>query len=347
MRGGSGCSLLLLAALAGCAPKNWAPKPKPLPEPSAAELRSASERINRLHRELARCESLRRRPIPFEEERLIGEKRAIDCARENGGFWVDVPDGLSLQESMALPSPPDTAANRLQRYVNLVGMNLGAQSPRPTLPWTFGVLRSDEARLCVGAGGLVLVTAGLLRLLENEAELAGVLGNGIGQVVLKSHLEVASKTREERCRLELMSEAGRKLNPEVTLQLATPHDERQAETLRAARKMSDELMLQVAEQSIAESVASQLDWEGADRLSAELLISAGYDPGEYLKLLGRLPEDKGPGTGIPPNAGRQAALSRWLAGLRPSAAGFSPYADWPFRRYKRPPLGAELAVLRR
>ena len=81
----------------------------------------------------------------------------------------------------------------LQKYVNQVGRWVASQSERADLPWHFGVIESEELNAFSAPGGRVLITKGLYRKLENEAQLAGVLGQEIGHVVKKHQLKLLQK----------------------------------------------------------------------------------------------------------------------------------------------------------
>lgn len=89
-----------------------------------------------------------------------------------------------------LGAAPLDADERLQRYVNRVGRWVAAQSERPDLKWTFGVLKTADVNAFALPGGYVFVTRGLYDLLANESELAGVLGHEISHVVLRHHLKL-------------------------------------------------------------------------------------------------------------------------------------------------------------
>lgn len=82
----------------------------------------------------------------------------------------------------------------LQRYVNLVGNWVAAQSGRTDIPWRFGVLDTEDINAFAAPGGYVFVTKGLYRQLNNEAELAGVLGHEIAHITKKHHLKVLKKS---------------------------------------------------------------------------------------------------------------------------------------------------------
>ncbi len=71
------------------------------------------------------------------------------------------------------------------KYVTLVGAVMALQSPRPGLDWQFVVLDTEGVNAFAAPGGFVHITKGLLGLMKNEAELAGVLAHEIIHVTEK------------------------------------------------------------------------------------------------------------------------------------------------------------------
>jgi len=92
-----------------------------------------------------------------------------------------------------LGAAPLVKDEALQKYVNSVGRWVASQSERPDLPWHFGVIDSDDLNAFAAPGGYVMLTKGLYRKMNNEAQLAGVLGHEIGHVVAKHQLKVLQK----------------------------------------------------------------------------------------------------------------------------------------------------------
>lgn len=92
-----------------------------------------------------------------------------------------------------LGASPLVKDDALQKYVNQVGRWVASQSERADLPWRFGVIESEAINAFAAPGGYVVITKGLYRKLENEAQLAGVLAHEIGHVVKKHHLKVIQK----------------------------------------------------------------------------------------------------------------------------------------------------------
>lgn len=107
-------------------------------------------------------------------------------------------DEIQLGQQLAgnlLGAAPLVKDDNLQRYVNKVGRWVALQSDRPDLPWHFGVIDSTDINAFAAPGGFVFVTKGLYQQLNNEAELAGVLGHEISHVVNKDQLRILQKSR--------------------------------------------------------------------------------------------------------------------------------------------------------
>lgn len=71
----------------------------------------------------------------------------------------------------------------LIKYINLVGLALVRNTNRPELDFHFSVLNTDEINAYAAPGGYVFITQGALKLMRDEAELAGVLAHEIGHVI--------------------------------------------------------------------------------------------------------------------------------------------------------------------
>jgi beta-barrel assembly-enhancing protease len=99
--------------------------------------------------------------ISEEKEVAMGRDAAPKFEREFGGLY------------------PDPA---VQEYVHGVGIELAQDTNRAHLPWQFRVLNSDDVNAFALPGGFVYITKGLLFNLENEAQLASVLGHEVAHV---------------------------------------------------------------------------------------------------------------------------------------------------------------------
>ena len=71
------------------------------------------------------------------------------------------------------------------KYVTLLGTVLTQASTRPNLDWQFVVLDTEGVNAFAAPGGFVHITKGMLGLMKNEAELAGVLAHEVIHVTDK------------------------------------------------------------------------------------------------------------------------------------------------------------------
>jgi beta-barrel assembly-enhancing protease len=79
------------------------------------------------------------------------------------------------------------------KYVTLVGAVLAQASTRPNLNWQFVVLDTEGVNAFAAPGGFIHITKGLLGLMKNEAELAGVLAHEIVHVTEKHTVNAIQK----------------------------------------------------------------------------------------------------------------------------------------------------------
>ncbi len=71
---------------------------------------------------------------------------------------------------------------KLIRYVSRVGKSISLYSGRPELKFYFAVLDTDEINAFATPGGYIFITHGALKKMDNEAQLAAVLGHEIAHV---------------------------------------------------------------------------------------------------------------------------------------------------------------------
>ena len=82
----------------------------------------------------------------------------------------------------------------LNDYVNNVGSKLGTASHRPNMPYSIRVVNANYINAYAFPGGSIALTRGLLVELENEAELAALLGHEVGHISARHAAEQAGKT---------------------------------------------------------------------------------------------------------------------------------------------------------
>lgn len=74
---------------------------------------------------------------------------------------------------------------KVQDLVRRIGLRMAAASERPNLPWEFHVLDDEQVNAFAAPGGYVFVTRGILAYMNDEAELASVLGHEIAHVTAR------------------------------------------------------------------------------------------------------------------------------------------------------------------
>ena len=170
-----------------------------------------------------------------------------------------------------LGAAPLVKDDALQKYVNQVGRWVASQSDRADLPWHFGVIDSEDLNAFAAPGGYVLITKGLYRQLNNEAELAGVLAHEIGHVTRKHHLKLLQKTQLLSMGAGLLSGKLGKENQTV------------------------QKLIGSGAEICARSLDKGAEFE-ADRIGVVLAARAGYDPyglPEVLQVIGNTGKNDG------------------------------------------------------
>jgi predicted Zn-dependent protease len=81
----------------------------------------------------------------------------------------------------------------LNRYVSQVGNKMAAASHRPDMPYSFRVVNATYVNAYAFPGGSIAATRGIMLQLDNEAELASLLGHELGHVNARHSAEQMSK----------------------------------------------------------------------------------------------------------------------------------------------------------
>ena len=193
--------------------------------------------------------------------------KLVDLGEKIAKINSDVPQeeevkiGSNLISGL-LGAAPLVDDARLQEYVNDAGYWVASRSKRPDLPWTFGVIDSQGINAFAAPGGYIVLTLGLYNLLENEAQLAGVLAHEISHVVEKHHLEALNSVLKR----ELWT----------GLAVAAVDDSDDRENL--------ELLVNSGVQLYATGLDREYEFD-ADLRGVVLAARAGYDPFALLDVL--------------------------------------------------------------
>ena len=82
---------------------------------------------------------------------------------------------------------------KLNAYIDQVGKKLAARTHRPHMPYSFRVVNATYVNAYAFPGGSIATTRGILLKLDNEAELASLLGHELGHVNARHAAEQQSK----------------------------------------------------------------------------------------------------------------------------------------------------------
>jgi len=97
--------------------------------------------------------------------------------------------------------------DQLQGYVRSVGARLAAASDRP-MPYSYTILKSDVPNAFALPGGSIFITAGLMRRMTNERQLAAVLGHETAHVAARHSVKQMQKQMGAQLLVEIVGRIG-------------------------------------------------------------------------------------------------------------------------------------------
>jgi predicted Zn-dependent protease len=153
----------------------------------------------------------------------------------------------------------------LQDYVNSIGQKLAKVSNRPKLEYTYTVLDTEDVNAFATMGGYVYISRGILPYLSSEAELAAVLGHETGHIT-------ARHMAKQQSQGTLAGIAG------IATAVVTDQP-----------ALAD--LTNVAGEAIIRGYGRDMELE-ADRLGAEYLARAGYDPAAMISVIRTLKDQE-------------------------------------------------------
>jgi predicted Zn-dependent protease len=149
----------------------------------------------------------------------------------------------------------------LAAYVNGVGSRLAKVAERPELPYEFKVLNDSTPNAFALPGGFVAITRGLLVNLENEAQLAAVLGHEIGHVTARDSVQGMQR--------------GALLNLGLSVLSAATGSSGYGTLTQQAGQLAAGLL---------DNSFSREQERQADRLGVDYMVRAGYNPRGSVQL---------------------------------------------------------------
>ena len=263
------------------------------------------------------------RALDFGKKALDTGKKLQEANREySNEEEVALGDGIT---SGFLGAAPLHRGENLQRYVNRVGRWLALHTERPDLPWTFGVLDTDTINAFAMPGGTVLVSHGLVKRLQSESELAGVLAHEIAHVVKRHQLAA------------IQSSAGSDAWAGVGKELAMQRAGRGGDVMGLKSQLASAGVDLVKNGFFLKPLDRSMEYE-ADRLGVVIAARGGYDPYGLVAVLTMLSqvkaEDSGPSilfSTHPAPADRISELEKFVPNVLERYAG-QPQGEQRFRQ---------------
>ena len=157
---------------------------------------------------------------------------------------------------------------KMVNYVTQIGTGISAQLGRPEIRYYFGILDTEEINAFATPGGYIFVTRGALKLMDNEAQLAGVLAHELAHVDQKHIIR----------KLKLQG-----TDNSVTSGIAQVLGGASLTTKIALERLND-----LAYKMLMEEGLSKEDEADADQKALETMIATGYDLHSYLNYLNSL-----------------------------------------------------------
>ena len=154
-------------------------------------------------------------------------------------------------------------------YVWRVGKRIVKEASDTRFRYRFYVVKEPEPNAFTIPGGHVYVTSGLLRMVEDEDELAGVLAHEVAHSILR-HI---SKAMDRAKRISLATLAA------IIAGAFLSRNAKGAEAIgTSAIAMAQSLMLRYTRENEVE----------ADQLGVKLMMRAGYRPGAMVRFLKKI-----------------------------------------------------------
>ena len=154
---------------------------------------------------------------------------------------------------------------KLQSYINDIGQRLAAKSHRRHLDFKFYLVDSPQVNAFAIPGGHVYITRGIMAYMQDEAQLAGVIGHEIGHV-----------TARHGVRQNAQSQLAGILSTAVAIGTGN------GDAAKLSSSLSGALVRGYGRNHELES----------DRLGAEYLAKSGYDPRKMIEVVGILKDQE-------------------------------------------------------
>jgi predicted Zn-dependent protease len=217
-------------------------------------------------------------PVPAAHAQLFGisEKQEIQIGHQVESQLAKKPGFVN--------DPAET------KHVTQIGLRLARVSERPTLPWTYHVLKDTQVNALAAPGGFIFVTSGLLRFVKSDDELAFILGHETTHVAHRHAVDLAQKDMEAQLGFVLLNQ------------------------LLFGGNLTTYQLTQLGRALIDAKYSRDKEAE-ADHYGVIFAKKAGFDPTASVTVMERLAKSEGGSSGLPWLASHPDTPSR-VAALR-------------------------------
>jgi len=189
-----------------------------------------------------------------EEEISIGQQESPKLIEQYGG---QIPD------------------QEIRDYVSEIGQRMAALSEYSDLPWEFHAVDSEVINAFALPGGKVFITRELMSRMDNEAQLAGVLGHEIGHVT--------GQHMDQRFRDALLAGV-------LAAGVGIATKDAESDAVRYGAPAGTAVATMLVTRKFSRDHEAQ-----ADELGLRYMTRAGYDPHAMLGVMDILAEASGNG----------------------------------------------------
>ncbi len=222
-------------------------------------------------------DSKRKLELPSQKEALV--QAAIENEKSKSKeeisieqFKKDLEDEKVVGREMASKlygTYGEVASKDRVKYLNLILQTIVKKVGRPELEYKVGILDGEDANAFATPGGYILVTDALLKSLQNEEELAGVLAHEVAHINFKHLYKDMNKDKKK----------------EVSV------SETISRVLLMGRSDFSQALLKAVEEGMntltEKGLKPELEYE-ADENAINYIWAVGYSPEKYINVLERL-----------------------------------------------------------
>ncbi len=195
-------------------------------------------------------------------------------SRNEPDFYTEIQDGFGLAVATVIAKNGIYKNSVLEEYISYVGHMIIEASDVPDMSFRFFVLDIPQPNAYACPGGYIFITRGMLKAMQNEAELAFVLAHEIAHVSRFHGIAEAQKRKHHISSESAFDELDQALPDAFS---------------ESGKKIEEELEGEIFKifETLIEGRLDQYE-EEADNYAILYMARTGYDPKTALNLLSRL-----------------------------------------------------------